>query len=395
MTLQGTHLPDQLTSNCLSMLEAHCQSIGFSGVNTTAPSTSSTLNFISSPPANQTPPELDSQMLAQHHQQSSFYQFLQPPNTPDGPTFSTSHSDQPDHLALSPTDTAVAKAAAVAAFATMTSPQDLSSLSQSTWQPSEPYQPYDYFTQNRYLPLLESNCMHGLMAPYQNHYQPSTPPVTFVDSSYAANYFLAAAQAAVETENYYEPRASPKPPTLNTPAPSSGRAISGRRYASTRSNCECPNCQEIDLVASANTELAAELRRRSTTHSCHVPGCGKVYTKTSHLKAHLRWHTSECPFFCSWLRCGKRFNRSDELQRHQKEHASEKNLVCPLCHKQFLRGDQLNSHVRTHCDLEGKQKRSSIAGDETKSIVDEKDVENTSSPKIPNVQGTVEEGGTE
>nr|XP_042128533.1 Kruppel-like factor 18 [Peromyscus maniculatus bairdii] len=89
-------------------------------------------------------------------------------------------------------------------------------------------------------------------------------------------------------------------------------------------------------------------RSSQKMYVCSHINCGQAYSKSSHLRAHVRKHTGEKPYVCTMPGCQWKFSRSDELNRHKKKHTGARPYKCLKCDKNFARSDHLKHHEKSH-----------------------------------------------
>lgn len=92
-----------------------------------------------------------------------------------------------------------------------------------------------------------------------------------------------------------------------------------------------------------------KLSGSNSTSSIKCDICSRVFPREKSLQAHLRTHTGERPYKCTFAGCTKAFAQSGQLRTHQRLHTGEKPFICcaPNCTSTF-------THPNRKCSIHPK-----------------------------------------
>uniref|UniRef100_A0AAV1T8V7 C2H2-type domain-containing protein n=1 Tax=Peronospora matthiolae TaxID=2874970 RepID=A0AAV1T8V7_9STRA len=119
-------------------------------------------------------------------------------------------------------------------------------------------------------------------------------------------------------------------------------------------------CERSDCGKSFDSKWA--LIRHIRVHTgekpfpCTYPSCDKSFAEKSAMTRHLQTHSRDKPYKCTYADCTKSFKGKDYLEFHLKIHAEGNPYACdhPMCSKTFCSPKSLKKHVRLWHNPGGK-----------------------------------------
>ena len=115
--------------------------------------------------------------------------------------------------------------------------------------------------------------------------------------------------------------------------------------------CLWNNCQRRGKVFDARYKLVIHLRCHTgeKPYRCSFTNCSRSFSRVENMKLHHRTHTGEKPYVCSAEGCNKRFNNTSDRAKHMKTHIEKKPYLCkfPGCTKRYTDPSSMRKHYRT------------------------------------------------
>ncbi|KAG0335297.1 hypothetical protein BG000_007646 [Podila horticola] len=148
------------------------------------------------------------------------------------------------------------------------------------------------------------------------HVHPNPRPASSLSSSFSSS-------TLVESPSPSPPRPASLP--LNKTRPSN-RSSFGSNHNTYHSNNKVNN------------------KKQKPRYLCHIPNCGRTFSRPFNLKSHGLTHEPQRPHACN--QCPKTFARIHDRDRHMKGHLTEKAHCCIVCLGRFARQDAVTRHLK-------------------------------------------------